>query len=257
MALFLPGPDDPHFVFRGHPGIDGKGLDLLLQGLLGEKIQARAVDGLVPRTKQVQVPGNGHRGVLVVPGDHHRPDPGRGAPLHRCPYLRPGRVHHADEPHEDQLPLQLLGLQGLGRPALVALGHRQHPQGLGGQVAAHSKDAAAVGLGHGPGPLGALYLGTTGEHRLRRSLHRNEGPSGGQAVAGGHPLADRIKGGLSLAGHVPLQLGLFQSLPGGHLGNGGLCGVPHIAPGSLLGIPAEGAQGQGLSPQTGAGGPDL
>lgn len=61
-------------------------------------------------------------------------------------------------------------------------------------------------------------------------------------------LRTRIKGGLSLAGHVPLQLGLFQSLPGGHLGNGGLCGVPHIAPGSLLGHPRRGCPGPGPVP---------
>ena len=37
-AFFLPGLDDAELVLRGHAGVDGDPLDLLLQGLLRQEI---------------------------------------------------------------------------------------------------------------------------------------------------------------------------------------------------------------------------
>ncbi len=37
-AFFLPGLDDTELVLRGHAGVDGDPLDLLLQGLLRQEV---------------------------------------------------------------------------------------------------------------------------------------------------------------------------------------------------------------------------
>ena len=134
-AFFLPGLDDAELMLRGHAGVDGDPLDLLLQGLLRQEIQPRPVDGLVPRPEDVQLAGDGHRRLLVVAGDHNGPDARRRAALHRRPGFGPGRVHHADEAHKGQVVLQGLGVKLLGGGSLLPLGHGQDPQSLARQDA--------------------------------------------------------------------------------------------------------------------------
>ena len=105
-ALLLPRLHNAHFVLRGHPGVDGEFVHVLLQQLLGHEVQVLPGDGQVAAAENVQLPGDGHGGELVVPGDHHRAD-ARGVALpHRVPYLQPGRVDHAHQPHKGEARLQ-------------------------------------------------------------------------------------------------------------------------------------------------------
>ena len=241
MALLLPGLHDAHFVLRGHPGVDREPFHPLLQGLLGEEVQPRPVDGPVPGAEDIQVPGDGHGGVPVVPGDHHRPDPRPAAPGHRLPYLGPGRVHKAHQAHEGQVPFQLLRGHGPGRVPLLPLGHRQDPQGPVGHPGALVLDPAAVGAVQGPGPVGPQDAGALGQHPLRGPLHSDEDGPPGPAVAGGHPLPPGVEGSLSPAGVLPVQVPLVQAGLPGPAGDGGLGGVPGEGP--LRPRPGVGAQG--------------
>ena len=177
----------------------------------GEEVQPRPVDGLVPRPVDVQLLGDGHGGVLVVPGDHHRADARPGAPVHRLPDLRPGRVHHADEAHEGELGLQALRRHGLGQGGLQPLGHRQHPQGLAYQVAPHLGDPPPVPVGEGGRGPGPPAGGCTGPAPPRGPFTATRASPIGQGVAGGHPFADRVKGASPRRGHVLLQGSLLQA----------------------------------------------
>ena len=58
-APLLPGLDDAHFVLRRHPGEDGEPFNVLLQQLLGHKVQLRPGHGPVPRSGDAQLLGHG------------------------------------------------------------------------------------------------------------------------------------------------------------------------------------------------------
>ena len=189
----LKGLDDAHLVLRGHPGVDGEGLDLLLQGLLGEEVQPRPVDGLVPRPVDVQLLGDGHGGVLVVPGDHHRAD---ARPAHRSTACRTsgrGGSIMPMRPTKVSSASRLSAAMDLGRAGCSA----GPPPAPAGARPARSPPTWAIRRrspsvrGGGPGPQ---QVGAPGQHRLRGSLHRHQGLPIGQGVAGGHPFADRVKG---------------------------------------------------------------
>jgi hypothetical protein len=50
----------------------------------------------------------------MIARDHHRPDAGRLAELHGSASLWARRIDHADEPHENHVPLEIGKLSPVG-----------------------------------------------------------------------------------------------------------------------------------------------
>ncbi len=60
--------------------------------------------------EEPELPGDRARGEFVIPGDHHRPDPGRPARADGLPRLLTRRIDHSDEPQEDEFGLHAAGV---------------------------------------------------------------------------------------------------------------------------------------------------
>ena len=100
-----PGADDADLVLRLDPGIDAVAVHVLSKLLIAEGIQRRAGDGLGGVGENAQLAGDGHGGVLVVAGDHHRADARLAALLNGGLHLGPHRVDHAGKADEAEFLL--------------------------------------------------------------------------------------------------------------------------------------------------------
>ena len=87
-------------MLRLDPGIDAVAVHVLSKLLIAEGIQRRAGDGLGGVGENAQLAGDGHGGVLVVAGDHHRADARLAALLNGGLHLGPHRVDHAGKADE-------------------------------------------------------------------------------------------------------------------------------------------------------------
>ncbi len=87
-------------MLRLHPGIDAVAVHGLGKLLIAEGVQRRAGDGLGGVGENAQLAGDGHGGVLVVAGYHHRADARLAALLNGGLHLGPHRVDHAGKADE-------------------------------------------------------------------------------------------------------------------------------------------------------------
>ena len=219
-------------MLRGHPGVDGKFLHVLLQQLLGHEVQ------IGPRHRQIslgidaQLPCHRHGGELVISGDHHRADPRLAALLHRLLGLRSGGIHHPHKAQEGQFLFQSTGAHLRRQPLYVPEGHRQHPQG----ILRHAV------IGRQGGPAGMVGQGAPAQKHVGRSLDAHPEASLRQGVDGGHQLPLRVKGQLPLPGQLPFQLLLLQPLLGRGLHQGPFGGLAHRPAVPKGGVAAQGSR---------------
>ena len=148
-ALAPPGVDNADLMLRLHPGIDAVLLHRLVQFLIGEAVQRTAGNGLAGVGDDAQLLADGHGGVLVVAGDHHRAD-ARGAALgHGGLDLRADGVDHARQTDEAEVLLQVLRLLPVGQCVVQALRRRKDPQGLVGHGLVLRQNGGALFLSQG------------------------------------------------------------------------------------------------------------
>ena len=213
-AAAAPGRHNAGLVFGLHPGIHAVLRHGLCQLLIGEGIQLRARHRLGRILQDVQLAGNGHRRVLMVAGDHHRPDACLSAFRDGFLHLGPHRVHHAGQSQEAQLLFQLFRRVKVRLLRPAPLRRRQHPQSPVGHGLVLRQNGSPFFLRHGQGPALFPTGGAAGQHHvggafgvLDTALLR--------PVHGGHHLASRIKGRFRHPGLRRLQPVLGQALGGG------------------------------------------
>ena len=243
-AVGLPRIDDAHLMLRLHTGVDPVAAHCLLHLLIGDGVQFCAGNGLGGVLDDAQFPGNGHSGILVVTGDHHRTDAGGTALGDRRLDLRTHRVDHTHQAHKAQLLLQLLRLIGSRLFIPDPLGGGQHTQSLVCHALVLCQDLRPLFLGHGQRLAVGPILGAALQHLVRGALGiLDKAVLGG--VDGGHHLTAGVKGGLVHTGGSCGQLGLGQPLGSRKVHQCGLGGLAFCL--AVLAQVCVVAQGQGGS----------
>ena len=213
-ALAPPGVDNADLMLRLYPGIDAVLLHRLVQFLIGEAVQRAAGNGLAGVGDDAQLLADGHGGILVVAGDHHRAD-ARGAALgHGGLDLRADGVDHARQTDEAEVLLQVLRLLPVGQCVVQALRRRKDPQGLVGHGFVLRQNGGALFLSQGQDLPAFRIAGAPAQHLVRRALGVLD-KAVVCAVDGGHHLPAGVKGGLAAAGLAALQHRLLQPLGSG------------------------------------------
>ena len=113
-AAGLQRPDDPQFVVRGDPRIDGDVRRASPEFLVGHALEFRARHRRGARG-DAEFAGQGDRGAGVVAGDHDHADPGGAALRDGGPGFGPWRVVHPGQADEHQVAFDRVGLEVGGR----------------------------------------------------------------------------------------------------------------------------------------------
>ena len=181
-ALLLPGVDDADLVLGLDPGVDAVVPDVPVQLLVAHLVELGAGDGLVVVLQDAQLPGDGHGGVPVVAGDHHRTDAGGLALGDGVLHLGADGVNHARQPQEDQVVLQSLGGLVGGHGVVMTLSGGQHPEGLIGHGLVLGEDLLLARLVQGQDLAVLSIVGALLEHLVGGALGctgRSRPPCGG------------------------------------------------------------------------------
>ena len=104
-AAGAPRLNDANLVFGLHAGIDRILQDFLEKFLIGELVELCALDGLRDVGNDAQILADGNGGILVVAGDHDRPDARLAALLDRVVHFRAAGVDHAEAADKDHILL--------------------------------------------------------------------------------------------------------------------------------------------------------
>ena len=157
-------------MFGLHAGVNGILDDLFHQLFVGELVKLRAHNGLFGVADDAQLFADGHGGVFVVAGDHHRADAGLAALFNGVLDLRTHRVDHAGQAHEGQLLLQRGGVVAFGFFFILAKRNGKHAQRAVGHRLVRPQNILADVVGHRHGLAGNDGLGALLEVLVRRAL---------------------------------------------------------------------------------------
>ena len=137
----------------------------------------------------------------MVAGDHHWPDAGGAAAFDGHFRLFAGRVDHANEPYEHEIPFDTIG-SGVERLRVRhgSPGKRQHPQRPAGEACGGRDDLAAALLGERHHLARLLLRRAAGEHRLGGALRGEQPAAIRHRHDHAHPLAVGIEGNLEQRG---------------------------------------------------------
>ena len=194
-------------MLRLDTGVYAVPVDDLIQLIVGQAVQRAAGNGLGGVSDDAQLSGDGHGGVLVVAGDHHRADACGAALGHGVLHLRPHGVDHTGKADEAQLLLQRLRRQILGQTVVPPFRRRQHPQRLVGHGLVVRQNGGTLFLRHGQHRAALRIVGAAAQHLVRRTLGVLD-EAAVRAVDSGHHLPAGVKGRFGAAGLPGLQLGL-------------------------------------------------
>ena len=209
-AARLPRIDDPYLMLRLHAGVNAVVPDGLPELLLRNPVQLGACQRLRSVLDDSQLFCNSHSRVLVVAGDHHRPDPGFPALRHSRRHLRPHRVDHAGHADKGQVLLQRLRGAILRQLRILPVRRRQHPQGLVRHGLVPGQQLFPQRIGH-PHHVPVYQRKIAPPQHYVRCAFRVLDKAAVFLMDGGHHLPHGIKGCLCRTGLFFLQGVLRQS----------------------------------------------
>ena len=231
-ALGLPALYDADLMLRLHAGVYGKLLNPAAKFFIIHLVQLGACDGLVRAGDNAKLHTDGHCRILVVSGNHNRPDAGLTTFYDGRLDLRTDRIDHAGKSDVGQILLQEFRLRIGGNRIPVPLCAAEHAQGLVCHGLVGSQDGGLHLLCHGDTLSALNRVGTALEHLVGRSLCILYDVSVRSLMNGRHHLTHGIEGSLSHAGIRFLQLCLLIAILRRVVDQGALGGLAH----SLAGL---------------------
>ena len=215
-ALCLPSLYNADLMLRLHTGIYGKLLNPAVEFLVTDLVKLCSRDRLFRTGDNAKLHTDGYCRILVVTGNHNRPDAGLAAFYNRVLYLRAYRVDHTGKSHIGQILLQEFRLCICRDSIPVSLRAAEYAESLISHSLVGGQNRSTHFFCHRH-PLSALHcIGTALQHLIRRSLCILNDPSVLCLMNGRHHLTHGIEGRLSHTGILLLQLRLLISI---------LCGV--------------------------------
>ncbi len=151
----------------------------------------------------------------MIPGDHHRPDPGRPARADGLPRLLTRRIDHSDKPQEGEFGLHVAGVGRAWDGVEATVGESEHAERLLSQAVAFLQDAAAALRRHGLQPPAALPRRAAFDDALRGALDERHDAAVRALMDRRHALALGFEGDLGQPG---------PRLPDGSVPDAGLLG---------------------------------
>ena len=210
VAFLLPCPHDLELVHRRDAGVDRHFLDDGGERGLVHLGELLAGQHLVAFAENPDLLRYGHRGKLVVAGDHHRPDAYLPAYLHRVDRLFARRVHHSNVAQEHQVFLDLLvGIVVLLRQLLV--GDAKYAQSVLRHRFVDRQQLVALGDVERSRSAAALERCAALQHDFGSAFHEGDDPAVGHRMDRRHALALRAERELLDARSGAARLVGFQS----------------------------------------------
>ena len=142
IAPSLQRLDDPQLVLGVDACVNGDLANDAVEHLIGHPGDLRAADGACTAGGDPELLGDHRSGPRMVAGDHDRADACGSRAGDGGPGLLTRRVDHPDQSEEDQILLDAIVevLRAERVPRQRAVGHRDGPQGLPGELVDHLAD---------------------------------------------------------------------------------------------------------------------
>jgi hypothetical protein len=249
IVAAAPGADDPQLMLRRDAGINRDLVHLAFKLLLAEPVQFLPRKGERVLFEEAQLPGDGHRGVLVVARNHDRLDAGGHALLDRLPDFLARRIDHRDQADEGQVLFDRVGIELADLPVQGPVRYAEDSHRLIRQFVVGFHDLLFVFGRQRPNGFLHLDVRAIGQQHIGRALDERDATAA-LLTDDRHLLALRVERQLIDERRGPLLLVLLNTGLAGDRQQRAFRGISHDLVARLtlhqLGAVAQHADAQGL-----------